>query len=133
MKTVFFFTRVTPRGLVVGAMSMLSIVLDRKSTANDRSSRRVSPYFENPTDHAGPVIHDVQAHPLRIRRIFRNALPIIFDQQCAPALLGPQLNQDSPRVTMLDRIIHCFLRDVIEMGGHGVIVNQHGSFTLKAA
>jgi hypothetical protein len=112
---------------------MLSTVSYRKDTANHRSLRKVRPNLESPTDHARPVIHYVQAHTLAIHRIFRNALTIIFYQQFAPALLGRQLNQKVPRLAMLDRIIHRLLRDVIEMRGHGVIVDQDRRFTLKAA
>ena len=32
---------------------------------------------------------------------------------------------------MLDRIVHCFLRNVIQMSRHGGIVNQHLFFHLK--
>ena len=60
-------------------------------------------------------------------------LPSSFISNRAPALFGRQLNQDFPRVAMLDRIIHCFLSDVIEMCGHRIIVNQDRRFTLKAA
>ena len=36
-------------------------------------------------------------------------------------------------MSMLDGIVHGFLRDVVEMRGHGVIVDQHGGFALEAA
>src|ERR1700722_4228419 len=132
MKTVFFLLRVTLCDLVVSTMCMLPVVSDRKSASNDRSTRCVSPRFKSPTDDSCPVVHDVQTHALGIHGIFRDALPVIFNQQCAPALLGRQLNQDLLWAAMLDRIVHCFLSDVIEMCGHGVIMNQYRRFALKA-
>src|ERR1700692_4269546 len=132
MKTVFFLLRVTLSDLVVSSMCKLPAVCDRKSATNDRPTRSVSPRLKGPTDHSGPVIHYVQSHALGIRRVFRDSFPVIFDQQCAPALLCRQLNQDLPRAAMLDRVVHCFLSDVIEMCGHRVIVNQDRSFALKA-
>src|SRR5271156_3539160 len=131
MKTVFFFVRVTLCDLVVSAMRMLPTVSHRKRASNDRSMRCVSTRFKGPTDHACPVVHDVQSHTVSIHGIFGDSLAVILNQQGAPAMLGRQLNPDLARAAMLDRIIHCFLSDVIKMCGHGVIVNQYGSFALK--
>ncbi len=75
----------------------------------------------------------MQTHTLSIRWVLRNALAIIFYQQFAPALFGRQLNQNFSWLTMLDRIIHCFLGNVVKMRGHRVIMNQDRRFTLKAA
>jgi len=112
---------------------MLSTVSHRKGTSHHRSSRSVAARFKNAADHSRPVIHDVQPHALGTRRIFCNSLTVIFYQQFASALFGCQLNQDFAWFTVLDRIIHCFLSDVIEMCSHRVIVNQDRCFTLKAA
>ena len=112
---------------------MLVTVFHRKGTTHDCSPGCAWPYFENSADHSRTVIHDVQAHTLGIRRIVSNSLTIICYQQCASALFGRQLNQDFPRLAMLDRIVHCLLSDVVEMRGHCVIVNQDRRFTLKAA
>src|ERR1700733_557672 len=132
MKTVFFLARLIVGGFVVSVMPIPPAVSHRKCASNDRSTRSVSPRFKGPTDHSCPVVHDVQAHTLSIRGIFRDSLPVILNQQCAPVLAGRQLNQALPWGAMLDRIIHRFLSNVIKMCGYGVIVNQYRSFALKA-
>ena len=65
--------------------------------------------------------------------VFLDACAIVVNDECAPSIFGKQVDVYVARRAMFDGIIHGFLRNVIEMRRHGVVVDQHWCFALEAA
>ena len=57
---------------------------------------------------------------------------IILHDQRPLSLARVKADQNRLWMAVFDRIVHCFLRDVIQMGRHRSIMNQDRLFTLEA-
>ena len=90
-------------------------MLDRKHARNRRAAVSIPRYINSPSDHTGPVPHDVHAHAPGVRPVFRNTSSIIHDLQLTRVIFSREPDGDVLRASMLYGVVYGLLRDVMEM------------------
>ncbi len=97
------------------------------------SARPVWLHLEPAANHRGSIVHDVQPHALAVPAILRNAGAVIHHEQRAAIVRGCQAKHEVARVSMFQRVIHCFLGNVVEMRCDPIVMDQDRGFALKSA
>src|SRR5262245_39975821 len=104
----------------------------REPAGNDGATVKTPSKLERSTDHVRAIIHDVQSQSGVGARHIGHACTIVLDLQSGDPLEPAQRHDQLGSVAMLDRIVHCFLRNVIEMGGDVDVSDQDGLGALEA-
>ena len=89
--------------------------------------------LERSANHPGSILHDVQPHPMIGRVVFLEAGAVVGDRERTPSVFGDRRMTYAACLPVFDGIVDGFLRDVIEMRGHGVVMDQHRRIALEAA
>src|SRR5580692_11771586 len=106
---------------------------DRKQTRHHGAAGWDTLHFERPPDNSGSVVHQMQPHSFIARNNATNAEAVILDCKRPLMLDSSQANDDLAGVTVLDRVVNRLPRNIVEMRGHRIVMNQDGSKTLEPA
>src|ERR1700683_5046946 len=111
----------------------LSSITERKQAYYRGTASEILPHIERTTNHVRAVTHDIQTHASVTRRCLRYSSAVILNSQCSFSILGGQTNNHMAWMPMLDRVIHCLTRDVVEMGRNAYVVNKNRTAAFEPA
>ena len=74
-------------------------------------------------DHSDTVIHQVKTHTVISRNQVSDPAAVSLNSEGTLMLDGGQSNDDLAGMTVLDRVVHRLLRNIIEVRGRRVIMD----------
>src|ERR1700721_408670 len=107
-------------------------VSERENAHYRSSASKVFSNVKRAPDHICAVAHDIQTHSCVIRRHFRNPFAVILNRQGTFSILRGQTDNDVARMSVLDRIVHAFSRDVVKVCRRVHVVDQYWRTTFEA-
>lgn len=102
-----------------------------KRTGHDGSTVGCADYLQRSADHFGAVLHDVNTAPSFARNISRYASAVVSDAQRSQALSCVKSQRNFRWLSMFDRVVHCFLRDVVKMGRYMMVGDPKWTWAIK--